>query len=99
MSSRAVLVLIAAMMVIVGCESREDKIRKASEKADWGKVEKQIEVIEGPESPAKRVAVYNLGEMGAKAKEAIPALEKLRESADDDLKKLIDEALEKIKSE
>ncbi len=99
MLSRVFLLAIMALLFTTGCESKQAKIDKASQKYDWGKVDKQIEILEGKDPQARRVAVHILGTMGPKAEEAIPALEKLTQGSDSELSAAAEEAIEKIKGE
>lgn len=87
--------------LFLGCG--DDSVKPAQEEeVQWKDPAKQIELLEAKEPLVRRMAAGNLGRMGADAKDAIPALEKLKDDPDpkvqEDAKKAI-ELIQQVPSE
>jgi len=94
------LASILMILVFVGCGKTIEVAEPTPESTPWLFPEQNIEQLASSNFRARAVAARNLGRMGAKAKDAIPHLEKLvEEDKNEKVREMAAAALEKIRDE
>jgi len=87
------------MLVSFGCGQKPTVSEPTLEETPWLFPGPQIEQLTASNFKARAVAARSLGKMGAKAKDAIPELERLvKEDENEKVREMAAEALEKIRA-
>jgi hypothetical protein len=85
------------ILVFAGCGKTVEIADPTPETTPWLYPEQNIEQLASSDFKARAIAARNLGKMGAKAKDAIPELEKLvAEDGNEKVREMAAAALEKI---
>jgi hypothetical protein len=95
-AARSILLILVVMASFIGCQKEPPPVDLS--KAPWLDPKAQMEGLKNSDFRIRGISAFNLGNMGAKAAEAIPELEKL--AANDPEPKVREnagEAIEKIK--
>jgi len=86
-------------LAFVGCDKSPEVAEPTVETTPWLFPEPLIKQLTSADFRARGVAAIGLGNMGAKAEAAIPELEKLLEDENPNIRKVVKEALEKIRAD
>ncbi len=88
------------LLLTIGCgKSSVPTVEPTPEKTPWLFPEPQIKLLSSGDYRVRGLAVKNLAKMGAKAEMAIPALEKLLEDKEPNVRVIAEDALKKIREE
>ena len=95
----AILTLFAVVALFSGCKQSQQPVTDAA-KAPWLlDPQSQIKSLKDGNFRIRGIAAFNLGNMGAKAAEAVPALDRLaHEDPNDKVRENAREAVEKIRA-
>ena len=99
-SKAALAVGVLGLLLASGCNDNSGaKVEPSPETTPWLYPEPQIELLESDDVRVRGLAIKNLTKMGAKAEPAIPALEKLLNDEDPNIRDLAQEALATIRAD
>ena len=83
---------------VTGCGKKVvPTVEPSPEETPWLFPEPQIKLLESDDMRVRGLAIKNLEKMGAKAEIAIPALEKLLDDKEPNIRSLAEEAIKKIR--
>lgn len=101
---RQTIALLAGLPLLfgaAGCNKKQGDMVGTAKPGEPGTPDfgEMVKLLKTNDEKAKRLACVGLGRLGAAAKDAIPELEKVRDSAKDaDLKRIAGETIQKIQS-